>query len=292
MDYNKTLDGEMLAFINETLSFYPDDLKAGDWPAQRAVYDRMAAHFHAGRPEGLPVSEGKIANVPVRIYGPESAAVIVYAHGGGFALGGLESHDDVCAEIAASASARVVSVDYRLVPEHLHPAAYDDVLAVVKGLARNHRIVLCGDSAGAMIIASIAGTWSSPALLAQVLIYPDLGYEPEGGSYETHAHAPLLTREEYLNYGDLRHGPADDPTANPSCGNLEGIPQTWLYPAECDPIHDDSLRYVGHARIVGRNVEVSTGQGLVHGWLRARHRSARAREEFAVICNRLREIVS
>ena len=291
MDYNEILDGEMRAFIDETLSFYPDDLEPGDWSAQRAVYDRMAAHFHAGRPQGLSIADRTVSGVPVRIYGPASDTVIVYAHGGGFVLGGLESHDDVCAEIAAETAARVVSVDYRLVPEHPHPAAYDDVLSVVRELAHDHRIVLCGDSAGAMIMGSIAGTWSAPALLGQVLIYPDLGYKPEGGSYETHAYAPLLSREECLSYGDLRHGPTDDPTANPSRGNLAELPPTWLFPAECDPLHDDCLRYRDQARMAGREVEVRTGQGLVHGWLRARHRSARAREEFAVICDRLRRAI-
>ena len=287
MDYTKILDQDVLTFVDETLAFYPDDLNPDDWQAQRAVYDRMAAHFHAGRPSGLAVGDTEIAGVRVRVYGAETGCVILYAHGGGFVLGGLESHDDVCAEIAVTAGAQVVSVDYRLAPEHRHPAAYEDVLAVSKALSSDHRLVLCGDSAGASLSACVAGTWHGPRLEGQVLIYPSLGFEPEGGSFDAHAYAPLLSRDELRGYGDVRGGTRDDPMATPKAGNLSSLPATFIYPAECDPLHDDALRYQDAARAKGCEVHVQTGQGLVHGWLRARHKSSRAAAEFSAITERL-----
>src|SRR5262245_3760443 len=97
---------------------------------QRAVYDRLCRAFFAGYPQGVAVETTAIATsthaIPVRIYrrsGPNTAAVVLYLHGGGWILGGLDSHDDVCAELCASTGYELISVDYRLAPEHVHPAA-------------------------------------------------------------------------------------------------------------------------------------------------------------------------
>lgn len=280
LNYKRYLDQQVLSFIEETQSFYPKDLEADDWIKQRSVYNRMAAHFRSPRPYGLAVSDERFSAVPVRRYGPATETVILYAHGGGFVLGGLDSHDDVCAEIAAKTEYQVIAVDYRLAPEHRHPAAYDDVLKVAETLAQHHALVLCGDSAGATLCASIAGTWTTPALKGQVLIYPSLGFAPKGGSFETHANAPLLSRDELLGYSDIRGGAADDPTATPKAGDFKHLPPTRLFPAECDPLHDDALRYRDTALSHGVDVTLETGTGLVHGWLRARHKSERAKAQF------------
>nr|WP_272209976.1 alpha/beta hydrolase [Marinicella sp. W31]MDC2875823.1 alpha/beta hydrolase [Marinicella sp. W31] len=247
----------------------------------------MAAHFRALSPVGITTRDDRVDGVPVRLYGTETETVIIFAHGGGFVLGGLESHDDVCTEIAATTGFQVVAVDYRLAPEHKHPAAYDDVLAVARTLCESHAVVLCGDSAGATLCAAIAGTWTAPELKGQVLIYPSLGFAPEGGSFERHAHAPLLTRAELQGYSDVRGGTKDDPSATPKAGNLAQLPPTRLFPAECDPLHDDSVRYRDTALEKGADVTLETGAGLVHGWLRARHKSARASAQFALVTEAL-----
>lgn len=283
MDYTEVLDSEILAFIDETLSFYPSDLKADDWVRQREVYNRMAAHFRAKRPEGLRVVDERIAGIPVRLYGDESDVVVLYAHGGGFVLGGLDSHDGVCSEIAVGTGCQVIAIDYRLSPEHHHPAAYHDILAVAQEVEENHKVVLCGDSAGGSLCAALAGTWAPPALVGQVLIYPSLGYEPKGGSFDVHANAPLLSRDELVGYAKIHGGATNDPTATPRAGNLATLPPTILFPAECDPLCDDSLRYRDDATAKGADVTARVSKGLVHGWLRARHQSTRAREEFEKI---------
>ena len=291
MDYSTLLDEDVLAFIKETLSFYPDDLAPDDWPAQRAVYDRMADQFRAARPKGLPVCDDTIAGVPVRCYGHPSEAIILYAHGGGFVLGGLESHDDVCAEIAVASGVQVVSIDYRLAPEHPHPADFEDMQAVAKDLTQQHSIVLCGDSAGATLCASVAGVWHSPRLLGQVLIYPYLGYPMNGGSFDAHANAPLLSLSDLIGFADVRGVKQETARAIPHFGTLAKLPPTFLFPAECDPLHDDALLYHKEAQSAGADIQIKTHSGLVHGWLRARHKSNRASLAFDDILKALKSLV-
>ena len=282
MDYRQYLSPEVLAFIDETLAFYPDDLDPTDWAAQRRVYNAMAAHFHAGRPVGLQVSDQWIADVPVRLYGPPSKTTVLYAHGGGFVLGGLESHDDVCAEIADLTGCRVVSVDYRLSPEHPHPAAYEDTVAVAEMLCAEGPVVLCGDSAGGTLCAAIAGTRADLGFVGQVLIYPMIGYPARGGSFDDHSQAPLLSTSDLAFYADVRGGSPDDPRLIPALGDLSALPPTWLFPAECDPLCDDAVRF---ADAIKGEVHLCQQDGLVHGWLRARDRSDMTRQAFGQIIN-------
>ena len=282
MEYRQYLSPEVLAFIDETLAFYPDDLDPTDWAAQRRVYNAMAAHFHAGRPVGLQVSDQWIADVPVRLYGPPSKTTVLYAHGGGFVLGGLESHDDVCAEIADLTGCRVVSVDYRLSPEHPHPAAYDETVAVAEILCAEGPVVLCGDSAGGTLCAAIAGTRADLGFVGQVLIYPMIGYPARGGSFDVHSHAPLLSTSDLAFYADVRGGSPDDPRLIPALGDLSALPPTWLFPAECDPLCDDAVRF---ADAIKGEVHLCQQDGLVHGWLRARDRSDMTRQAFGQIIN-------
>ena len=282
MDYRQYLSPEVLAFIDETLAFYPDDLDPTDWAAQRRVYNAMAAHFHAGRPDGLRVSDQSIAGVPVRLYGPPSQTMVLYAHGGGFVLGGLESHDDVCAEIADRTGCQVVSVDYRLAPEYPHPAAYDDTVAVAEALCAEGAVILCGDSAGGTLCAAISGTRADLGFVGQVLIYPMIGYPARGGSFDVHAHAPLLSTADLAFYADVRGGSPDDPCLIPALGGLSSLPPTWLFPAECDPLCDDAVRY---AVAIQGEVHLHQQDGLVHGWLRARGRSDLTRRAFDQIIN-------
>lgn len=283
MDYDRLLSAEMRAFVAETAAFAAPGAASDDWPAQRAAYDRMAAAFHAGRPAGLSVRDDRIRGVPVRIYGQAAGTIILYAHGGGFVLGGLDSHDDVCAEIAQRTGRRLVSVDYRLAPEHPHPAAYDDLAAVAEALLAEGPLVLAGDSAGGALCAALAGTRADPGFAGMALIYPLLGHRPEDGSFDAHAHAPLLTRADLAFYARIRGGDPSDPRLNPSRGDLGRLPPTRLFPAECDPLRDDALRYARAASTAGADVTAEVQPGLVHGWLRARGRGPVLRGHFSAI---------
>ncbi|MDP3378369.1 MAG: alpha/beta hydrolase, partial [Brevundimonas sp.] len=141
-DYAKLIDAETWAFIERTNSFYPPDTIDATIDGQRAIYDRMCREFHAGYPDGIDVETTAIGTpthrIPIRIYTPTATApgaLVLYFHGGGFVVGGLESHDDVCAELAKGSGCMVVSVDYRLVPEHVHPAAFDDAMTAFRWAA-------------------------------------------------------------------------------------------------------------------------------------------------------------
>ena len=237
-------------------------------------------------------TDAAFGGVPCRLYeGPEAVASVVYFHGGGFVVGGLESHDDICAELSAATRCRVVSVDYRLAPEHRHPAAYDDALAATRAAAARFGgpLVLAGDSAGGCLAAAVAqaAKGDGPGLAGQVLIYPGLGGDPDRGSYLTHAEAPMLTRADVLYYGRIRRPDGqddDDPTAAPLwAADFSGLPPTVAFSAECDPLADDARAYCALVEAAGGRARWVLEPGLVHGYLRGRATVTRARDSFTRI---------
>ena len=297
-DYDQLIDAPTWAFIAETARFYPADAVGLTMAQQRDVYDRMCRAFHAGYPEGVTARDGSASGVPLRVYEtPGMVGTVVYMHGGGFVVGGLESHDDVCAEICAATGMRVVSVDYRLAPEHRHPAAFNDCLAAVQALHGDHGpLVLAGDSAGAALAASVSHALrgGEVRLLGQVLIYPGLGGDRNAGSYLTHANAPMLTRDDVLFYARIRFDgpePQDDPTAAVlQDKNFAGLPPTVIFSAECDPLCDDGSDYATRIQKAGGQARWVREPGLVHGYLRARHSVPRAAASFGRITTAIRDL--
>ena len=293
-DYERLIDAETWAFIRETEGWYPPDATGLTIAGQRAVYDRMARAFYRGRPAGVTTRDCRFGGVACRVYLPagEVAFTTIYLHGGGFVVGGLDSHDDVCAEIAAATGARVIAVDYRLAPEHRHPAAFEDALAAAQAVAKAFPgpLILAGDSAGGNLAAAVAhrARRTGPAVTGQVLIYPGLGGASDRGSYLTHAHAPMLSRDDVLWYARTRHGGertrSDDPTADPLRDTgFAGLPPSVIVSAECDPLADDGRDYRDRIRAAGGRAESICETGLVHGYLRARATVGRARDSFSRI---------
>ena len=133
----------ILAFLKRCEDFYPADAVSADIAQQRRWYDALCAAFAMPAPAGMAKEDALVAGrIPVRRYRPAAAgarARILYIHGGGFVVGSLDSHDAICAELADAAGAELVSVDYRLSPEHAWPAAFDDCWAV---LAKSKKPVL------------------------------------------------------------------------------------------------------------------------------------------------------
>jgi acetyl esterase len=267
----------------------------------------MCREFFAGYPEGVTAETKAIAeeghDIPIRIYRnqtPDHAALVLYYHGGGFILGGLESHDDVCAELCKRTGYEVVSVDYRLAPEHLHPAAFDDALAAFEwAIATDSRnILLCGDSAGGNLAAGVShatrGHRRRPA--GQVLIYPGLGGDHTKGSYVTHAEAPMLTMRDMIFYKDVRTGGADvsdDITYAPlKDANFANLPPTVIVSAECDPLSSDGQAYCERMAADGGRCAWFNEKGLVHGYLRGRHTVRRARASFTRIVEAVKTLGS
>lgn len=293
MDYSTLIDAPTRAFIEAANACYPADTASLSITQQRAIYDAMCRSFHRGYPSGIVSEDRLMAGVPCRIF-PGAYPALIYLHGGGFVVGGLESHDDICAEIRAATGLTVVCVDYRLSPEHLHPAALQDTLAVARAVAREGPILLAGDSAGGNLACAAAHAFRNEpevTVLGQVLIYPGLGGDVDAGSYLAHAHAPMLTREDVLVYAGIRHGgevPQADPTVSPLHDtDFADLPPTVTFAAGCDPLCDDAATYAQAVRRAGGLAQSVTEQGLVHGYLRARHSVPRAAASFARITTAL-----
>ncbi|CAN7451155.1 alpha/beta hydrolase [Phyllobacterium sp. LjRoot231] len=294
-DYSKLIDEQTWAFIERTNSFYPPDAVDLSVEQQRDVYNIMCRAFFTGYPESVSSAYRFIdtgdRNIPIQIYekyGSDPQAVCLYFHGGGFVVGGLESHDDVCAELCEATGFRIVSVDYRLAPEHLHPAAFKDCLAAFEHVASTSDlpIVLCGDSAGGNLAAAVSHhvRRHDRAPIGQVLIYPGLGGATDQGSYLTHAEAPMLTTRDTLYYANLRGGGfnwSTDPRFAPlNDTDFTGLPATVVISAECDPLSDDGRHYRDKIIAAGGKAIWNNEPGLVHAYLRARHSVDRARSSF------------
>jgi len=303
------LDAQMQTFVERSMECYPSDAVESSAADQRRWYDDLCKEFSVTRPQGVIVTNGFVQapdghKVSIRRYqiGHQASKVqIVYAHGGGFVVGDLDSHDDICAELAHLSGVDLVAVDYRLAPECNYPDDINDCLAVVDQLlADGHQLILAGDSAGGTLSACIANArcqFTSSQLLGQVLIYPALAQGVDTPSMNEHAFAPLLSRADMEYYLPIRIGegllPSHDPLYWPMQeSDLAKLPVTHLFPAEIDPLRDDCELYADALRAAGVEVvnHLSAGQGLVHCYLRARHISDKANACFAEICEVIRQL--
>ena len=307
--YRDLIDEETWAFIKRTNDCYPPDTADMTISEQRAIYDAMCREFFAGYPEGIEVADGEIhlsgpeRSVPTRNYRPTGIGImpdeqrpdawVIYYHGGGFVVGGLDSHDDVCAEICANTGYPVMSVDYRLGPEHVFPSDFEDAVGALYSLTdMGVPLILVGDSAGGNLAAAVSHNSrqgrTSPA--GQVLIYPGLGGRLDWGTFVTHAEAPMLTTADTTFYKSIRTGGDDSVLTNPSCAPLEdhdfsNLPPSVVISAECDPLSGDGEAYVEKIQAAGGKAVWFNEIGLVHGYLRARHSVGRARDSFGRICD-------
>jgi acetyl esterase len=299
-DYSVLLDDEIRAYIKRSDGFYPPDAVGLTIEDQRAVYNKMCAAFHQGHPGGVETWDAPFGGVPCRYYQVRASDVtVVYYHGGGFVVGGLDSHDDICAEICARTGFRVVSVDYALAPEVTFPGCFNDAWAAFSAIAAAHpgNIVLAGDSAGGNLAAAVAHHARGRAdgrITGQVLIYPGLGGDWGQGSYVRHANAPQLTVADMTFYQNIRAGgtpPKGDPRYAPLHDNdFSGLPPSVMLTAECDPLSSDGQAYRDAILAAGGQALWVEGAGLVHGCLRARQMSSRAGAFFDAIVDAIAQL--
>ncbi len=230
----------------------------------------------------VPTRAGRVA---VRWYVPDGlrrpAPLVVYLHGGGWVQGSIRGYDAVCGQLATRLGAQVVSVGYRLAPEHVFPAAADDCTDVTAWVVEHAaergvdpaRVVVMGDSAGgnlAAVVALRARQHRGPALAAQVLVYPGLDGTMSSPSIDRNAHAPVLTRQKIADFIALYHPHGDrrDPVLSPlHAPDLTGLPPTLVQTADHDPLLDDGLRYVERLREAGVPVRCTQYRDVPHGFL-------------------------
>lgn len=291
----------ILAFHKRCEDFYPADAVDADITQQRAWYDALCAAFDAPTPEGMVKRDGLVAGrIPVRRYRPAEATSetrLFYIHGGGFVVGSLESHDAICAELAVAAGAELVSVDYRLSPEHVWPAAFDDCWAVlVELLLEGHPVVVIGDSAGGNLAAGIvlkARDEGLRGIAGQALVYPGLGGDLVSGSYVEMAEAPGLSTADVAYYRAVYRAPEDAVHAFPlRAENLAGLPPAFITGAHFDPLRDDARAYAARLILAGISVEYREERQMIHAWLRARFMSEGAKNGFAALCDAVRRMAN
>jgi acetyl esterase len=218
----------------------------------------------------------------LRVYRPvagDDLPVILYAHSGGFTYGSPEAEEEHCLRYALDAEAVVVSVDYRLAPEHPYPAAADDVYAALTWIAGHaaqiggnpERIAVAGGSAGGNIAASTvlrARDLGGPNVVFQMLIYPGVDSSMTSASMRECTDTPVLTRSaaelvwrHYVGGGNLA------PYASPAhAADLSGLPPTFVVVAEVDPLRDEGRRYAERLSAAGVTTELIQVPGAVHGF--------------------------
>jgi acetyl esterase len=249
---------------------------------------------------------GPAGEIPVRVYSPKAQSplpALIYFHGGGWVLGDLESHDHVCRALANSVPCAVISVDYRLAPEHKFPAAVDDSYAATHWIA-NHagelgvdpsRISVGGDSAGgnlAAVVSQIARDRGGPNIIYQLLIYPGTDMQMSMPSIDENAEGPLLTKAAmhwFVNHYLRSEGDRTDPLASPLlASNLRGLPPAFILTAECDPLRDEGEAYGRRLEDAGVTVKVQRYEGMPHGFFSFGAALDGGRRAFADATSRLR----
>jgi acetyl esterase len=258
----------------------------------REIFEDTAAALNI-RPEDVHRSEDRLiegagGDIPIRIYTPHEPAegekppILVFYHGGGFVIGSLDSYDSLCRALANRAACIVVSVDYRLAPEHKFPAAVDDALEAYQWIADHAseldgdvaRMAIAGDSAGGNVAAVTAigiRDEGDIAPLLQILIYPVTDGTPETPSHHEFAEGRLLTRGNILwFYGHYMTNPEDakNPRFAPLLAeDLTGLAPALVIVAGHDPLRDEGIAYAERLRQAGVVVELSNYEGMVHGFL-------------------------
>jgi acetyl esterase len=225
----------------------------------------------------IPVTGGSIR---AKLYrATESAAgTIVWYHGGGWVIGGVDDFDAVCQFLAQASDCEVVSVDYRLAPEHRFPTAADDayeaLVWVAGNVAEGKPLTVGGDSAGgtlSAVTALRARDRNGPSLAAQVLVYPVTDHDFTTGSYVEHGDTGLLLDRAGMVWFWDHYAPdiadRDNPDASPlRASSHAGLPPAYVIIAEYDPLRDEGLAYAEKLSAAGVDVTVRTYDDMLHGF--------------------------
>jgi acetyl esterase len=263
----------------------------------RAMYRMM-------RPAVPELSVGEVTDrtipgparaIPLRIYTPRGRGpfpLLVYFHGGGWVIGDLETADAVARQLCRGANCVVVSVDYRLAPEHRYPAAVEDCYAATQWVATHAdelngdaaRIAVAGESAGAnlaAVVSLLAREQGGPAIALQLLAYPVTDADFDTASYQANAEGYLLTRATMQWFWDQYcPDPASRTEASASplqAGNLAGVPRALIMTAEYDPLRDEGEAYAAKLDAAGVTVETIRFDGLIHDFLAMSHQLSAAK---------------
>ncbi|MCG2593578.1 alpha/beta hydrolase fold domain-containing protein [Ramlibacter sp. XY19] len=267
----------------------------------RTAYEASADVLEVPKPELARVQDLQVpardgTRIRTRIYAPTAGPlpVLVYFHGGGFTIGSIATHDILCRTLAKLAGCAVVSVGYRLAPEHRFPTALHDAWDALESIARSgavlgldtRRLAVGGDSAGgtlATVCATLARDAGIPIAL-QLLFYPGCAAWPRAPSHARY-HQGLVLEQAHIEYffrqyvddhqrEDWRFAPLETP-------DVEGVAPAWFGLAECDPLVDDALAYADKLRAAGVPVDLEIYRGVTHEFIKMGRALPEARQAHA-----------
>ncbi len=265
----------------------PKDLHSLSVEDARKEFSRIRKHFsYRKQIELLKVENFKINNIPIRYYRGKNNSVneilpiMIYFHGGGWVLGDLETHDQVCRKLVEKSKYDILSVDYNLAPKAIFPEAIEECRKLINSIIEldlkikidTNKIILCGDSAGANF-ATVLASYNEGNIKGQVLIYPAthmFSSYPSKEKYdglilnkklmewfENH-YVPKNIRRKY--YDDIRLSPIKNE-------KFKNFPDTFIILAECDPLYDEGLLYGKKLKKNKVDAEIKVYKGLMHGFL-------------------------
>jgi acetyl esterase len=228
---------------------------------------------------------GPAGSIALRVYRPVKKTplpALIFFHGGGFVICSLDTHDRLCRSLANASGCAIISVDYRLAPEHKYPAAVDDAYAATLYVAEHaaefgvdpNRIAVGGDSAGGNLAAAVSllsRDRGGPKLKFQLLIYPWIDFKHEGPSMQQFAHDHFLTiegldwfRDTYLPSPEAAREISASPANAP---DFRGLPPAMVITAGCDPLRDQGEAYARKLQAAGVSVELKRYDGMIHPFL-------------------------
>lgn len=256
------------------------------------VLDQAPVKLHRVENFTLPTRDG--FELPVRLYAPgdESLPVLVYLHGGGFTIGSIATHDVLCRHLSHLAHSAVMSVGYRLAPEHRFPTAFEDAWDAVKWVAAHgaekgldpNRIAVGGDSAGGTLAAACAlqARDSGVTLKLQLLFYPGCCAHHDTPSHKTFGHGFVLEAEHIDYFFDLYIPNVKDREdwrfAPLLADDVDSVAPAWFGLAECDPLVDEGLQYADKLRTAGVAVDLDIYRGVTHEFIKMGRAIAEARQ--------------
>jgi acetyl esterase len=257
----------------------------------RAAYAKGADVLEVPKAELTRVEDVTFTNragqsIALRLYAPsyDKLPVLLFFHGGGFVVGSVQTHDILCRELARLSGCAVLSVDYRLAPEHTFPAAFDDAWDALLWLQQQgaalgldtSRIAVGGDSAGGTIAAALAhqARDAGIALALQLLIYPGTSGGADGGRFASHAQYAqgYVLEQQHIHYffnSTLGNISPDQWQFSPlNAVSFENLAPCWLALAECDPLYDEGLAYADAMRVAGVTVDLEIYRGVTHEFIK------------------------
>ncbi|VEG92455.1 alpha/beta hydrolase [Legionella spiritensis] len=291
MTSGKLLNSEILQFLmqyNELMKTLPRDIPLAE---ARMMYENFAMN-HAGVPLKMArIDDLNILNqeknywIPVRIYRPKPDTMLpglLYFHGGGWQKGSLNTHDSICRNLALRGCCTVISVQWRLAPEHRFPAGLKDCHDVYHWLLHHaplynidaQRIAIGGDSAGGNLAAALAlclKEQGTPQPVCQLLLYPSLDLTCGASSYQTYGEDYFLTTEkihDYIKYYINQASDIENPLVSPLKANdLSGLASAVIITAGFDPLRDEGEAYAGKLRQCHVPVIHKCYESMIHAFL-------------------------